>query len=298
MKQLAVISILLLTLVSCTPSSQVKIAEGSLEATEVIISAEGNGRIVTFDATEGSQVKADQVIGQLDDQQLVLQRKQLLANKERIESQMPNVDVQIAPLKAQLEVAMTEQARVANLFEAKAASQKQVDDINAQVKSLSAQLAAQKLTLEQTVSSLTSESSALSFQIAQLDDQIAKCAIASPIDGTLLTKYAEVGELATMGKSLCKIADLAHMYLRAYITASQLSTLALGDTVKVMIDFGSSEERYYEGTITWISDKAEFTPKTVQTKDERASLVYAMKVSLVNDGYLKLGMYGAVVEGN
>jgi HlyD family secretion protein len=297
MKQIATILILLLTLVSCTPNDEINIAEGSFESTEVLVSAEGNGRILSFDAEEGTKVTKNQVLGSIDDQQLVLKREQLLSNREKIESQRPDIGIQIAAMEEQLSVAKFEQTRIAKLVSAKAASEKQFDDVNAQVNTLSLQLAALTSTLQQSDAGLELESASLSFQIAQLDDQIAKCIITSPIEGTLLASYAQEGELAMVGKALFKVADLNKVYLRAYITAADLTLLKLNDTVKVMADYGEGGKRYYDGTISWISEKAEFTPKTVQTRDERAALVYAIKVSLINDGYLKLGMYGAIVEG-
>lgn len=297
MKQLAIVLMMALTLVSCTSNEETTIAEGSLEANQVIVSAEGNGRIVSFEAVEGSLVAKGQVLGEIDHQQLLLQRKQLLASQKRVESQKPDVQVQLAPLQDQLATAKTEQERITRLFKADAASQKQLDDINAQVRTMSSQLAAQRLSLEQSVQSIESELASLSFQIAQLDDQIAKCTITSPIDGVLLTSYALAGEFTSIGRALFTVADLEHVYLRAYISADQLTTFKLGDTVTVAVDYGASEKKFYTGTLSWISEKAEFTPKTVQTRDERATLVYAIKVSLVNDGYLKLGMYGAIVEG-
>jgi HlyD family secretion protein len=297
MKRIASLLIILLTLVSCTQNEEIKIAEGSFESTEVIVSAEGNGRILSFDAEEGTKVTKNQVLGNIDDQQLVLKRQQLIATREKIESQRPDIGIQVAAMEEQLSVARFEKTRIANLVSAKAASEKQLDDINAQVNTLALQLSALKSTLEQSIEGIAKESSSLSFQIAQLDDQIAKCSIISPMEGTLLISYAQEGELAMVGKALCKVADLDRVYLRAYITAADLTTLKLNDTVKVMVDYGEGGKRYYEGTLSWISEKAEFTPKTVQTRDERAALVYAIKVSVINDGYLKLGMYGAIVEG-
>lgn len=298
MKYTTILIALLLSLVSCTPGKEAIIGEGSLESKEVIVSSEANGKILTFLAEEGYLVSKGQKLGTIDDTQLVLKREQLLATKSRVESQLPNVQVQLAPLTQQLAVATTEQKRIASLFAAKAASSKQVDDINAQVETLSLQLAAMKSTLEQSVQAVKQESVALSSQIAQLDDQIENCSITSPIDGTVLATYGEPGELASAGRALFKVADLGQVYLRGYVTASELTKLKMGQKVKVKVDYGESGNRLYPGQITWISDKAEFTPKTVQTRDERAALVYAVKVSLVNDGYLKLGMYGAIVEGN
>jgi len=297
MKHLPLLLIILLTLVACTPDGEIKIAEGSFESPEVIVSAEGNGRILSLDAKEGTTVKKGQVLGNIDDRQLVLKRQQLLATRERIESQKPDISIQVAALEAQLEVATFEKSRISRLVAAKAASEKQLDDSNAQVNTLALQLAALKSSLAQNVEALVHESASISYQIDQLDDQIAKCTITSPLDGTILTSYAETGELAMVGKALCTVADLDTVYLRAYITAADLTTLKLNDTVKVMVDYGEGGKRYYAGTLSWISEKAEFTPKTVQTRDERAALVYAIKVSVINDGYLKLGMYGAIVEG-
>jgi len=297
MKRLAIMLMITLTLVSCTNGENTTIAEGSLEANQVIVSAEGSGRIVSFTAIEGNRVAKGQVLGEIDHQQLLLQRQQLLASQKRVESQKPNVLVQLAPLEEQLATAKNEQERITRLFSAKAASQKQLDDINFQVRTVSSQLAAQRLSLEQSVQGIDSELASLSFQIAQLDDQIAKCTITSPIDGVLLTSYVLPGEFTSIGRALFTVADLDHVYLRAYIRAEQLTTFKLGHTLTVAVDYGSSEQKYYTGTLSWISEKAEFTPKTVQTRDERATLVYAIKVSLVNDGYLKLGMYGAIVEG-
>ena len=297
MKKITILLVILATLVTCTPDGEIIIAEGSLESTEVMVSAEGNGRILSFDAEEGSKVTKDQILGKIDDRQLVLKRGQLQSMLEKIESQKPDIDIQVAALEAQLEVASFEKSRISRLVAANAATEKQLDDINAQVNTLALQLAALKSNLEQSVKALAHESASLSYQIAQLDDQIAKCSISSPLDGTILTSYAETGELAMVGKALFAVADLDKVYLRAYITAADLTTLKLNDTVKVMVDYGEGGKRYYKGMLSWVSEKAEFTPKTVQTRDERATLVYAVKVSLVNDGYLKLGMYGALVEG-
>lgn len=296
MKKLTLIGIVLLTVVSCSPGEDVIIAEGSLEATEVIVSAEVTGRIVAFDVQEGTLVDENRIIVKIDDQQLVLQRGQLVAMQKRIESQRPHIEIQLAPLEEQLATARADQMRITTLSVSQAASQKQKEDADARVKTLELQLAAQKCTLEQTVEGLNNEVESLSYQIAQLDDRIDTCIVHSPIDGILLTRYVDSGELAVAGHPLFKVADLNNIFLRAYITASQLSTIRLNDTVNVKVDHGESDSRYYKGTVSWISEEAEFTPKTVQTRDERASLVYAVKVSLENDGYLKLGMYGAIIE--
>ncbi len=288
--------LIVLALVSCTSREEITIADGTLEAVEVIVSAEGNGRILSFDAEEGREVRRGEVIGSIDDRQLVLQKQQLAAARRRVESQRPDIETQTAPLQEQLAAAERELTRVSRLAAADAASARQLDEITSRVTTLERQLAAQRQSLEQSLESLGAESESLSYQIDLLDDRIQRCSIVSPIDGTLITSYTEAGELAVTGKPLFKVADMTGVFLRAYITSGQLTKLKLGDTVKVKVDSGEDGNRLYDGKLSWISEKAEFTPKTIQTRDERASLVYAVKVSLVNDGFLKLGMYGAIIE--
>lgn len=269
-------------------------ASGIFEVTEVIVSSQGNGEIKQFAITEGDILEANQQIGWIDTTQLYLKKKQLEANIRSVGNKKTNPSVQIAALQQQIETQKREQKRYQQLISLNAANQKQLDDINAQIKLLEKQLAAQYETVNNANSSLTDESTSLEAQIAQLKDQINNSIIASPIEGTVLAKYAESGELAVQGKALFKIADIRKMYLRAYITASQLTTAKIGQQVKVYSDLGESDRKEYAGKITWISDKAEFTPKTIQTRDERANLVYAVKVEVENDGYIKKGMYGEV----
>lgn len=269
-------------------------ASGSFEATEVIVSSEASGKILSLNADEGSVLSAGAAIGRIDTVQLELKRKQLLANKKGVEVRRPDVSVQIAATVQQIATAKKEKARVENLLKSDAANTKQLDDIDSSIATLEKQLAAQRLTLETNSLGIDEDSSALAIQVAQLDDQIARATISSPIDGTVLAKYAEAGELASPGKALFKIADLNHVYLRAYITADQLSRVKIGQSVKVMSEYGDKGYREYDGAISWISDKSEFTPKTVQTRNERTNLVYAVKVSVKNDGYLKIGMYGGM----
>ena len=223
---------------------------------------------------------------------------QLLASGKAIASKSTDINKQIAATKEQIGKAEYERKRTENLLKENAATQKQIDDIDSQIAVLKKQLEAQISTLQRGNASITEESSAYEIQVAQLDDQLRKCHITSPICGTVLAKYAEAGELATQGKPLFKVADVQHLFLRAYITADQLSQLKLGDKVKVFSDLGKDDRREYEGTITWISDKSEFTPKTIQTRDERANLVYATKIAVKNDGYIKIGMYGEMKEIN
>jgi len=285
-------AILVLSISACKNNDDDYDASGTFEADEIIVSSEANGRIIQLDINEGSQLKEGEIVGYVDSLQLYLKRKQLQANIRAIESRRPDIDRQVAALQQQIATAKTEKVRIENLLKSNAANQKQLDDINAQITVLQKQLDAQKSTLEISTKGISEDGSVLAVQIAQLDDQLLKCRITSPIEGTVLVKYAEAGEVTAQGKPLFKIANTGKMTLRAYVTADQLSKLKLGQSVKVYSDFGKDESKEYNGIITWISDKSEFTPKTVQTRDERANLVYAVKVDVKNDGYLKIGMYG------
>ena len=286
--------LLLVTLQSCSNSNTKNDATGTFEATEIIVSAEGMGSLLAFDIQEGQSLKSGQIVGSIDSLQLYLKIKQLKASYSAVDSRQPNIQIQMAATRQQIETAKTEKLRVENLLKANAANQKQLDDINAQIALLERQLESQKTTLESTSKSIGGESSAIEIQIAQIEDQLKKCQIISPIDGTVLVKYAEKGEFAAIGKPLFKIADTENMFLRAYITSNQLTKLKIGQKVKVMAEFGEKENKEYEGIVTWISDKSEFTPKTIQTQDERANLVYAVKIAVKNDGFLKIGMYGGI----
>ena len=285
---------LVLSLSSCRKSNADMDASGTFEATEVIVSSEANGKIIRFDVQEGQDLKAGQNLGYIDTVQLYLRRKQLLASIQAAQTRKPDVNVQIAALQQQLTTAKSEKIRVENLLKANAANQKQLDDINAQIEVLQKQLHASRITLESSRNGINDESDALKMQVAQIEDQLQKSYIVSPINGTVLVKYAETGELAMQGKALFKIADIQNMTLRAYVTADQLAQLKVGQTVDVNAEFGSEDNKAYQGQVEWISSKAEFTPKTIQTRDERANLVYAVKVAVKNDGNLKIGMYGSI----
>ena len=267
-------------------------ASGTFEATEVIVSSEANGKILQFHVEEGQLLTADKEVGCIDTLQLYLKKMQLLASGKAVANKSMDINKQIAATKEQISKAEYERKRTENLLKENAATGKQIDDRDSQIAVLKKQLEAQISILQRGNASVTEESSAYEIQVAQLEDQLRKCHITSPINGTVLAKYAEAGELATQGKPLFKVADVQNMFLRAYITADQLSQLKLGDKVKVFSDLGEDARREYEGVITWISDKSEFTPKTIQTRDERANLVYAVKIAVKNDGYLKIGMYG------
>ena len=269
-------------------------ASGTFESTEIIVSAEANGKIMRFNVEEGDLLKDGQEVGYIDTVQLYLKKMQLLTSVKSVQSRRSDIAKQIAATKEQIAKAEKEKKRNENLLKSNAATQNQVDDIDSQLAVLQKQLAAQISTLQNGNQSVTEESSAMEIQVAQVEDQLQKSHIISPISGTVLSKYAEAGELATQGKPLFKIADIENMYLRAYIIADQLTQMKLGQEVKVFADYGEDGKREYTGKVTWISDKAEFTPKTIQTRDERANLVYAVKIAVKNDGYLKIGMYGEV----
>ena len=269
-------------------------AQGTFEATEVVVSSEDTGRILNFEVEEGMAVEANQMVGAIDSVQLHLQRKQLVAQQSALLGSRPDVKKQVAALREQIAKQNEELRRVENMLKDGAATKKQKDDIEAQIKILERQLDATLSTLDKNTSTINNNSAALEAQIAALDDRISKCRIISPIGGTVLVKYAEAGELASVGKPLMKIADLDNIYLRAYFTSDQLAKVNLGDEVKVVADFGGEERYDYTGRVAWISSESEFTPKTIQTKDSRANLVYAVKIAVENDGRLKIGLAGEV----
>ena len=269
-------------------------ATGTFETTEVLVSAEASGRLLYFDIEEGMLLKAGEEVGVVDTVQLYLKKLQLEASLKSVEEQRPDILKQVAATKEQISAAQRERNRVANLLKVGAANQKQLDDAEDQLEVLRKQLVAQNSTLSNSHQSLTWQSSSVGIQVAQVEDQLKKCHITSPITGTVLAKYAEAGELTAMGTPLFKVADTEQMYLRAYITSEQLSQVKLGQKVTVFSDYGTDEHKQYPGVGTWISDTSEFPPKTILTKNERANLVYAVKIAVHNDGLLKIGMYGGV----
>ena len=293
MKKVIYIAMALLA-ISCTKEAEFD-AQGTFEATEVVVSSEATGRILNFNIEEGMAIVANQAVGTIDSLQLHLQRKQLVAQQSALLASRPDVKKQVAALREQIAKQKTELRRVDNMLRDGAATQKQKDDIEAQIKILEGQLEAQLSTLDKNTSTINGNSVVLEAQIAALDDRISQCSIISPVGGTVLVKYAEAGELASAGKPLMKIADLKNIYLRAYFTSDQLANVKLGDEVKVVADFGGTERYDYTGRVAWISSESEFTPKTIQTKDSRANLVYAVKIAVENDGRLKIGLAGEVV---
>ncbi len=285
----------LLSLAACNRGDGNFDATGTFEATEILVSSEANGKIMELNIEEGDRLDAGAMVGYIDSTQLYLKKMQLSAGLRSVDIRKPDIRKQIAALEQQIATARTEQQRMENLVKAKAGNQKQVDDIVNNIKYLQKQLDAQYSTLNKTTGGADAEAESILYQIMQLDDQLQKSRIVTPQAGTVLVKYAEPGEVTAAGKPLYKIADTDLLYLRAYITADQLSKLKQGQTVRVFADYGADEQREYPGTITWISDKSEFTPKGIQTKDERANLVYAIKIAVKNDGYLKIGQYGETV---
>ena len=295
MKQVILLNFVLLFLAACNRGDGDFDATGAFEATEILVSSEANGKIMELNIEEGDRLDAGALIGYVDSTQLYLKKMQLSAGLRSVDIRKPDIRKQIAALEQQIATARTEQQRMENLVKAKAGNQKQVDDIVNNIKYLQKQLDAQYSTLNKTTGGADAEAEGILYQIMQLDDQLQKSRIVNPQAGTVLVKYAEPGEVTAAGKPLYKIADTDLLYLRAYITSDQLSTLKQGQTVRVFADYGENDRREYPGTITWISDKSEFTPKGIQTKDERANLVYAIKIAVKNDGYLKIGQYGETV---
>ena len=285
----------LIMLTACGRSNDSFDATGAFESTEVIVSSETNGKIMELNMEEGDKLKAGDIIGYIDSTQLYLKKMQLSAGLRSVDIRKPDIHKQIASLEQQIAVARSEQQRMENLVRAKAGNQKQVDDYANSIKVLTKQLEAQKSTLNKSTSGANADVESIQYQIMQLDDQLQKCRIVNPSAGTVLVKYAQSGELATVGKPLYKIANIDLLYLRAYVTSDQLTQIKLNQKVRVFSDFGKNGRREYLGIITWISAKSEFTPKGIETKDERANLVYAVKIAVKNDGYLKIGQYGETI---
>lgn len=291
-KALLILSVLSITALSCGRDSEMHDASGTFEATEIIVSSEVGGKILELNISEGDSVEGGAVVGQIDTIQLYLKKRQLLATVRALEARRPELRKQIAAIEEQIAVQTREKERIERLLKADAATGKQLDDINSSISILKKQLEAQRSSLTNTSGGITEDAAALMIQTEQLNDQLQRSRITSPIKGTILAKYAEAGEVTAPGKPLFKVADMNDIQLKAYITSDLLTKIKPGESVKVFSDFGEDESREYEGKVIWISDKAEFTPKTIQTRSERANLVYAVKIAVKNDGYLKIGMYG------
>ncbi|MBQ6745948.1 MAG: HlyD family efflux transporter periplasmic adaptor subunit [Bacteroidaceae bacterium] len=283
-----------LMLTACGNSEKEYDATGTFEATEITISAEQNGALLTFNVNEGDILDQGNEVGLIDTTQIWLKIQQTTAMKEVYQSQKPDREKQIAALSQQLQKARQEQLRYQELVADGAAPSKMLDDATNQVKVLERQYEAQVSSLNTSTNSLGKQMEATDVQVSQLQDQLRKCHITTPITGTVLEKYVERGEFVAPGKPLFKMADIEQMFIRAYVTSAQLKDIKVGQQAKVFADYGDGQKKEYEGTVSWISSRSEFTPKTILTDDERADLVYALKVAIKNDGYVKIGMYGEV----
>ena len=283
-----------LLLLACGNSEKDYDATGTFEATETTVSAEQSGTLLHLDIDEGDEIAFGKEVGLVDTTQIWLKIKQLGATKSVYRSQKPDMEKQIAATRQQLAKARHDEQRYRELVADGAAPAKMLDDAASQVAVLQKQLDAQVSTLSTQLSTLDSQLSTVDVQVSQLRDQLQKCHIAAPIAGTVLEKYAEQGEFVATGKPLFKMADTRQMFIRAYVTSAQLQNVKVGQKAKVFADYGDGVRKEYDGTVTWISSRSEFTPKTILTDDERADLVYAVKIGVRNDGYIKIGMYGEV----
>ena len=294
MKKIMILASVALIMAACGGNEKEFDATGTFEATETTVFAEQSGQLMTFSINEGDNIEANKEVGLIDTTQVWLKIQQLGATKEVYQSQKPDMEAQIAATRQQLAKAQQEEQRYRELVTDGAAPSKALDDATNQVKVLQKQLAAQQSALSTNTRSLDKQMAATDVQVSQLRDQLRKCHIISPTKGTVLEKYVERGEFVAVGKPLFKIADTEDMYMRAYVTSAQLQNIKLGQQVKVFADYGDGQRKEYDGTISWISSRSEFTPKTILTDDERADLVYAVKVAIKNDGFVKIGMYGEV----
>lgn len=267
---------------------------GNFEADEILVSSQGTGEVIWLNLTEGMEVGEKEVLGQIDTLQLHLQKEQLQAQLNSLNSSRPDIESQVASLKSQIRNLKSEKTRVENLIARGAAPKKQLDDISTQIEVLERQLDAQQTSLRRNSTAIDHNASALKAQISLLEDKISRCRISSPISGTVLAKYVNAGEMVAAGTPVMKVADMDAMYLRAYFTSDLLPQLSLGKEVSVIADFGGEQQYEYKGRVVWISDESEFTPKAIQTRNTRANLVYAVKIAVENDGMLKIGMYGEV----
>ena len=280
---------------ACGGNEKAYDATGTFEATETTVYAEQSGALLTFSVNEGDHIEAGKEVGLIDTTQTWLKIRQLDATKEVYQSQKPDMERQIAATRQQLSKAQQDEQRYRELVADGAAPSKMLDDASSQVKVLQKQLDAQISSLSTSTRSLDKQTVAANVQIEQLRDMLRKCHIVAPTKGTVLEKYVERGEFVAIGKPLFKIADTEQMFMRAYVTSAQLQNIKIGQQVKVFADYGDGQKKAYDGTVSWISSRSEFTPKTILTDDERADLVYAVKVAIKNDGSVKIGMYGEVV---
>ena len=294
MNRLLLLACIVLMLSACGNKEKEYDATGTFEATETTVFAEQSGALLALNINEGDIISQGQEVGCVDTTQIWLKIQQLRATKKVYQSQKPDMEKQIAATRQQLAKAQTEQQRYKELVADGAAPGKMLDDATSQVQVIKRQLDAQISSLNTTLSTLNSQMAATDVQVSQLYEELRKCHVVSPISGTVLEKYVEQGEFVATGKPLLKIADTENMFIRAYVTSTQLQNIKVGQKAKVFADYGNGDKKEYEGRVSWISSRSEFTPKTILTDNERADLVYAVKVAVKNDGYAKIGMYGEV----
>ncbi len=293
MKRTFIYLIIISSLATSCGNSKEFDATGNFESTEIIVSSEVIGKLITLNVNEGDLVKQDSVIGYVDSTQLFFQKERIIKSIDAVGAKMSDIPLQTASIKQQIKNLEIERHRAENLVNKNVGNQKQLDEINYQIEVLNKQLAAGVNTMSKANISISKERESLLSQIEVLNDQLSKTKIKSPISGTIITKYIQAGELLTIGKPIFKIADINEMILRVYLSSDVMTKVKIGQNVKVFVDFGD-ESKEYVGVISWISPKAEFTPKTIQTKDERENLVYAAKVIVKNDGFIKIGMFGEI----
>ena len=292
MQKIYVLAGVALMMAACGGNEKAYDATGTFEATETTVYAEQSGALLSFSVNEGDMIEAGKEVGLIDTTQTWLKIQQMAATKEVYQSQKPDMERQIAATRQQLSKAQQDEQRYRELVADGAAPSKMLDDASSQVKVLQKQLDAQISSLSTSTRSLDKQTVAANVQIEQLRDMLRKCHIVTPTKGTVLEKYVERGEFVAIGKPLFKIADTEQMFMRAYVTSAQLQNIRIGQQVKVFADYGDGQKKAYDGTVSWISSRSEFTPKTILTDDERADLVYAVKVAIKSDGYVKIGMYG------
>jgi HlyD family secretion protein len=280
--------ILPLLISSCSTIKDKPDAYGTFEATEVTVSSQANGRILWLTFEEGQILDSNQMVGLIDTTDLELKKEQLMAQRDATEAQKTNLEAQTAVQEQNKENAGIDKTRLEKLFKDGAATRKQMDDINGSLNLIDKQIA----TINSQYTVIRSQVESLGKQIDQMKKSIRDSRIVNPVKGTVLTKYAEAGEITTYGKPVYKIADLTDMFLRVYVEGTQLANIKIGQTVEIRYDKDEKTNTKTEGMISWISQTAEFTPKTIQTKEERVNLVYAVKVKVKNDGGMKIGMPG------
>ncbi len=287
-KTLFFLSLALMVQTSCSDRNNLSDAYGNFEVDEVIISSEANGRLIYFIAKEGKALEENELVAIVDTTNLSLQRHQLLAQMRAVGSKIENIEAQIKVQEQQKKNLLVDRKRIENLMKDGAATQKQLDDINGAIELVDSQIAS----IKTQYTSVKTELEVVKTQVAQVEESISKCRISNPLKGIVLEKYAEQNEVTTFGRPLYKIADMNEMILRVYVSGAQLPDIQLGQQVEVLIDKDEKENRTLPGEVFWVSETAEFTPKIIQTKEERVNMVYAVKIRVKNDGSLKIGMPG------